>query len=90
MPNNWDEVPETFREAFEAEREQFASSGIGSYFVDAFEARQAITISFFTAIILCMAYTMLMSFVAEILAWIVITLTWVGLIVTAVGFWIIR
>lgn len=71
-------------------KESFASSGIGSYFMDCIEAKNAIIISLFTAVLLSMFYIILMSYASEILAWICIGLTWVGLIGITVGCWLMR
>jgi hypothetical protein len=71
-------------------KETFASSGIGSYFMDCIEAKNAIIISLFTAVLLSMFYIILMSYASEILAWICIFLTWVGLIGITVGCWLMR
>ena len=90
LPTDWDAAPQGFRDAFEFIYGQFMQSSAGSYFVDVFNAKYALSISFFTAVILCMTYTMLMSYASEALAWICIFLTWVGLIGASVGCWMLR
>lgn len=63
---------------------------MGSLFVDIALAKNAIIISLFTAIILCVAYIALMSRYSEILCYICIFLTGLGLAGAAVLCWFYR
>jgi hypothetical protein len=55
--------------------QQLTSSSIGSYFMDAWNAKEAIICSLVTAIVLIVLYTHLMSAYSEQLAWFCIALT---------------